>query len=838
MTEAIRTLLTATLTVSLTLSPLILLLLLGRRPMQSLRASTRYLLWLLILARLSIPLILPALPSAILLTPPPAEVVTVPPTPADAPAPLPAEVSAPTASAPTATRQPDPATADPAPPAPRFILDPVRLLTGLWLGVALITLVARLSRALALNRTLVRMGQPIETAAPDLVPIAEAACAEMGFAAPPPIRILPASGTPMAVGLIRSTVLLPAAITAEELPRILTHELTHIRRRDIPLRLLSMLALSLHWFNPLAYLAARRCEAECELSCDELVLAGCDLEARQAYGHTLLAVLRDNTANSRRAAGLSTRFRPSKGTIRARFLSILDTTPKRIGRGAIAAVLAVCLCVGSLLACRFEAEVEENVDRLIDLATPVTPAKPKPKPTVSEGPLSLTFVPLEPKPAQTLPLDGTLPRLPATARFSGGLAIASGRGGKTVLLATAAENTDAVQVCLPEGVIPREIVLGHLGYKEYLACVCSADRIDAYLWQDGALYHAFTAQGELIVDDLNLDGLDDYLCDLQGEPVLYTIVNDTLCAASIADAVAAYSPGATCSLDYDESRRCMSLYLQLPDRSGEHLRIFYATDRLHISDRERLPAMPSLRGSFFLWGQCSYHHNADAALHIADGRYTLCYSDNYIWADHGNTLFVATGEVSVTEDSFTLEPGPEGVPFPCTYRWDATRHHFTGTPIGDFRPSDRFTVSTYTVYNTVARQYRNAITGHADDPLTTGKIALRYVALEGDILHLRLDNGYTEPLTLAEPLTLEHRAADYTWETNEPRTPIPAFPADTVIHPGEHLALTLDLANYGHLDPNGYYHAVLTLHYPDGCPLVRAAAFDFLGCAGLAVATP
>lgn len=111
-----------------------------------------------------------------------------------------------------------------------------------------------------------------------------------------PVRLIITSSDigPAVVGLWRPTIVLPQAVVAGRDPRglepLLAHELLHIRRGDLWVALLQLLAQGVWWFHPLVHWASRGLTSDTERSCDEEVIArlGCQ---PASYARTLLAVL-------------------------------------------------------------------------------------------------------------------------------------------------------------------------------------------------------------------------------------------------------------------------------------------------------------------------------------------------------------------------------------------------------------------------------------------------------------------------------------------------------------------------------------------------------------------
>jgi bla regulator protein BlaR1 len=105
----------------------------------------------------------------------------------------------------------------------------------------------------------------------------------------------PHARAPALFGWIRPRLLLPSGVldklSRERLRHVFLHELAHLKRHDIALNWLMALVQTVHWFNPLVWLAFQRARADMELACDELALSHLQERESSDYGNTILQLL-------------------------------------------------------------------------------------------------------------------------------------------------------------------------------------------------------------------------------------------------------------------------------------------------------------------------------------------------------------------------------------------------------------------------------------------------------------------------------------------------------------------------------------------------------------------
>lgn len=120
----------------------------------------------------------------------------------------------------------------------------------------------------------------------------------------------------------------------------------HYQRGDTWYKLLLLAANSIHWFNPLVYFMVKAASRDLEYSCDDLVVKNGDLSFRKKYSLTIL-----KTMQTQQPPALSTGFSASSKSARSRFANILDGQNKKRGVWALVLVLSLAAVSSTLVAC-------------------------------------------------------------------------------------------------------------------------------------------------------------------------------------------------------------------------------------------------------------------------------------------------------------------------------------------------------------------------------------------------------------------------------------------------------------------------------------------------------
>ncbi len=170
--------------------------------------------------------------------------------------------------------------------------------------------------------------------------------------------------TPFGIGIFNAHILIPdVSYDIQELEYILRHELMHYKRFDMVYKILLLITVTLHWFNPLVYIMYKKINNDCEFSCDEAVLKNSSIEERKLYALTLINSLRLNNNNVMKQ-NLIMGFN-SKNILKKRLESMLNLKARK--KGLFVGILVVVVSIISLI--RINAIVKNG-----SLITPNTPS--------------------------------------------------------------------------------------------------------------------------------------------------------------------------------------------------------------------------------------------------------------------------------------------------------------------------------------------------------------------------------------------------------------------------------------------------------------------------------
>lgn len=202
-----------------------------------------------------------------------------------------------------------------------------KILLPVWWGGAAVTLLVFLTANLCFAARLRKSSRPL---------IVEGASL--------PVYVARERAVPCLFGLFRPAVYVTpeAAEDGTLLRHTVAHETTHFRQGDHVWALLRTVCLALHWWNPLVWWAAKLSRQDGELACDEATIRTLGEGERAAYGRTLIRM-----ACGRGASPLltATTMDGGKTSLHERIV-LLAKKPRTAALAAIALVLAAALCVG------------------------------------------------------------------------------------------------------------------------------------------------------------------------------------------------------------------------------------------------------------------------------------------------------------------------------------------------------------------------------------------------------------------------------------------------------------------------------------------------------------
>ena len=89
--------------------------------------------------------------------------------------------------------------------------------------------------------------------------------------------------SPFILGILRPRIYLPSAMDPEQMPHVIAHERAHLKRLDHWWKPVGFALLTVHWFNPVMWVAYVLLCKDIELACDEAVIRNLDKSSVRQY---------------------------------------------------------------------------------------------------------------------------------------------------------------------------------------------------------------------------------------------------------------------------------------------------------------------------------------------------------------------------------------------------------------------------------------------------------------------------------------------------------------------------------------------------------------------------
>lgn len=146
--------------------------------------------------------------------------------------------------------------------------------------------------------------------------------------------------SPVTYGVLCPKIIIPGnleAVSRVDMRNMIAHELVHIRRYDVVKRFFLVVALCVHWFNPLMWVMYHCYGMDQEMACDEKVLKEMAGEEAKNYVYTMIKMATDG-----RMLWSTTGF-VGRSAVRKRILAAMNHRKMRKGSALAVAVLGLCL---------------------------------------------------------------------------------------------------------------------------------------------------------------------------------------------------------------------------------------------------------------------------------------------------------------------------------------------------------------------------------------------------------------------------------------------------------------------------------------------------------------
>ena len=176
------------------------------------------------------------------------------------------------------------------------------------------------------------------------------------------IYICDSIDTPFILGIIRPRIYIPSNVSEEEIDSIIAHEVAHIKRCDNWWKPLAFFILTVHWFNPLVWLAYILLCRDIELACDEKVIKNMDVEQKKTYSKALLSC----SVSRKTFVAVAVPLAFGEVAVKKRIKSVLNYKKPTFWIIAVAAVISVVVITGLMTnPVKYEDAIDEKMDAFL-----------------------------------------------------------------------------------------------------------------------------------------------------------------------------------------------------------------------------------------------------------------------------------------------------------------------------------------------------------------------------------------------------------------------------------------------------------------------------------------
>ena len=162
--------------------------------------------------------------------------------------------------------------------------------------------------------------------------------------------------TPFVFGLVNPKIYLPKDLSEIENGYIIKHEQTHIERKDHIIKFIAFLVVSIHWFNPLVWLSFFLMTGDMELSCDEKVIKELGSGIKKDYSNSLLSL-----STGRRIIGGSP-IAFGENSTKGRIKNVLNYKKQEFWVSIVAIIVIVAVSIGLISNPR--EEITNNIESM------------------------------------------------------------------------------------------------------------------------------------------------------------------------------------------------------------------------------------------------------------------------------------------------------------------------------------------------------------------------------------------------------------------------------------------------------------------------------------------